>query len=209
MGIVKFADPTQDATFTETRGVLECDQCNLRYCGHIQEVLRTALDAQTIWIENLTVDPDDKMLDPTGMEIMVPLFPDQNVYAWVKITENLGGSWVVEICDQELKDEFLGMLTVGEGRSVLRRMVYAWLAERFDCTGPMTVDQAPRCKAASHNKPSRMRQFAEHLHSNPRLRLAELYCLLTTDMCVSCQHGIGGPDPKADTDFGDLVPEKP
>lgn len=192
-----FSDPTQGGiTFQDTRGVLECDVCNLPWCDHIREVLRTGLDTLGIWLK----DGEGNDLDMRGLNIQVPLVPSLDVFSWVTIGELVGTVYKVYVHHGDIQDAFIGLIGHDEGRLTIRNMIVAWIFEVVD------INVLPHCQARSHS-PSKQNALHQNMRK-PEGKVAEYYSWLYSKCCVECQYQITpvAADPANAPFDPDLIP---
>lgn len=204
MDAVRYEDSTQGVAFSDSMGKLECLRDNDTWCPHIQEAIRSGLDAQGIWLwDHDAHGLQTRRLDIGGMDIEVPLIPSHQVFAWVRLGHKAGTGFVVNLNHGEIKDEFLGILAPDEGRLSIRSMIYDWLRTAVD------LSSVPRCYGAAHGL-IRQKSLEARLLSGVSGKIAEHYSVLSTKMCVDCQFVVTVPDqPVAvPTSFDpDLIPD--
>jgi len=178
-----------------TGGVLYCRSDNKAWCKHIEAVVITGADA-----DSLRIDLSLMMVN----EIKVPLVPTLRVYANIQIdgTKKSGvlGCWLVEPVDEPSKDTeslFLGLLAPGEGRKQMRDMALQVLLPDVG----MAVNTA--CRSLRHNL---MRNVAlvEQCGRDKRVNIANAWTMKWYEKCLLCL-GEEGP---GSVFSPDLIPER-
>ena len=169
-------------------GFLSCSKHhNDNFCEHIEEVIKDHLDIGMLGA------PDTEL---NGTKISVPLVPRHKQWADVWVGEFHEGTesyrlWLREPSKPK-GDIFLGFLQHGEGRAVIRGMIYDWF--RGTVSIPML-----QCNSTSHKFKQEV-EWKKHtgLESSAADQFAEYWSVWKTKMCLTCNMGLN---------FDDLVPD--
>lgn len=157
------------------------------FCSEIKIAVEEHYDAELL-------GPPEAEL--TNLIITVPLVPARQQWTRVKIGEFHEGTLAYKLYLWESKDkhyDFLGFLQKGEGRSVIRSMIYDWFRSNIDVV-------SLRCSSTSHG-------FKQELQWNQNTgpkaqsveQFAEFWSVWSTKMCLSCSNVL--------TSLDDLVPD--
>lgn len=179
-------------------GHLECRDCGMGtyWCNHIQNYIQKGEDAHDLWKTSAEI---------YGLRIQVPYVPTLGQWALVEIgTEHFGSYKLylhldfegkVNINTGEPDTEFLGFISPGDGRRVMREMVHAWFLPR--------LTEKNQCISASHNFKAQMQWDREVTNSDPSKKeyLAQVWSVHFKGMCLRC----AAVSETAGTD--DLVPD--
>lgn len=167
--------------------------CNLdpqdRFCDHIRMIVEKDADA-------MLLGPLDS--EWSGISIEVPVAPSWGQWTKVRLGEFHQGTsaYPVElhVANDPVRYEFLGFLTRGEGRAIIRGMIYNW----FQATvNPSLL----RCESTSHKFKEESTWLA---HTGPKAqaidRFAEHWSVWKNRFCLSCEKKINDltglvPDP--------------
>lgn len=165
-----------------SNGHLECRDCGLgtNWCEHIREFCEEGHDADLIWIERTDVRTGEIKTEPVTPKIEVPYVPTQSQWARVLIDDENLGNWKLYFVGHgdETRD-FIGFVSPGEGRSVMRGMVHAWFWPK--------IDPKAECKSSSHSFSAQQaweRDLKEGATASRHL--AQRFSVHTTGMCLVC-----------------------
>lgn len=173
----------------EDNGHLRCDEDKTYWCAHIEFGVRNGLDVEFIW------NYLDRFESNEWLPIEVPMVPNHNQWAAVHLSiRKIGGMPVlnVNLLQPNGDDEvFLGFLANGEGRLVLRSMVYDWFR------GVVDVDSL-KCMSRSHKFVEQMK-WQDDMKDEQR-GPAQLWSVWQTGNCLSCTYD-------ASSGIDDLIPD--
>ena len=163
-----------------SNGHLECRDCGMgtRWCEHIQEVCESGADSALIWVDKTDLNSGEIVTEPKHDRIEIPYVPTQEVFARVQIEDENLGNWKMYYIGREGKDHsFIGFVSPGEGRAVMRGMVHAWFLPR--------IDESAECKSSSHSFVAQQ-AWERDLKSgaNAQRHLAQRWFIHTTGMCL-------------------------
>lgn len=167
------------------------------WCPHIEKVITENLDSQFF----------DTQANMTGVTIPVPLIPTADQWAIVlfgELVEKVHAYKVYFRADSESSfniDElpFLGFFSLGEGRAVLRGMVYDYF--RGELARARAEKIKIQCNQASHSYKQEL-QWQKDMKPNATAdrRLLQLWSVLNANACLGCAN-------KVDTEEEDLIPD--
>jgi hypothetical protein len=170
-------------------------QCSVHpgddWCSHIEEWIKDGDDASLFW-------DDVAPIDMTGVPIPVPVIPTAD--QWVNVRFGEFNSAVraypielyTEIMSADQPGIFLGFIGLGEGRLVMRQMVWQWF-QGYLATVPKIV-----CSDRKHGFKEQL--VWEKAMNDPKRNLEEAFCVTNKGSCMACS-----ARKEADT-FDDLVP---
>lgn len=180
----------------KSSGHLECRDCGLgtNWCQHIQEVCEAGADAALIWKQQTDITTGEIRVQPALDRIQIPYVPTQQQYVRVQFEDENLGNWKMFYIGRDGQDHsFIGFVSPGEGRAVMRTMVHAWFWPR--------IDTKAECKAAGHSFVAQQTWERDiKSGSNSARHLAQRFSIHATDLCLVCA-GI------ASTDDADLIPD--
>lgn len=168
-------------------GFLKCSKDpNDNFCKHVEEAIVSHADAALI-------APLDTEL--SGTKISVPLVPKHKQWADVYVGEFhvATESYYLWLRDEtpSTNEHFIGFLQKGEGRAVIRSMVYDWF--RSNVSLPMM-----KCNSTSHRfKQEQVWMQHTGMDASASDQFAEYWSVWKTKMCLMCNVGL---------DFSDIVP---
>lgn len=179
-------------------GHIKCEDDQKYWCEHVQGVIIQSLDAESLWEEFTD--------NPAGIEIEVPMVPSSNLWARVTLQDAeqkyacrqvIWDSSVVPWLTGTLtgpssrvdQPNFIGYLLPGEGRMVIRNMMFDW----FKGLGEIGVT----CSSSSHGYKEE-REWIKAINNSVR-KWGELWSVYTTGFCLDCNPTGGWSD--------DLIPE--
>lgn len=179
-----FRDPVEWIDFESTAGILHCGKCDDQWCKHIEFVITEGKDAEEVW---------DGLTALSQRPLLVPVFPSYGLMHSIRLVEP---EFVLPYPAYKVKElngtKSYGMVTEGDGRSVIRMMLIS------DLLANNNIDE---CNKKSHSFKQEL-VFKKNMADSTG-RLAECWSLLHLGGCVSCVVGL--PD---DASFDDLVPDK-
>lgn len=172
-------------------GRLTCKDCQSLWCEHMEDVVFNHLDTETLWGWGLK---DNETL--AGQPVYVPIVPTVNQWAEVEFGDPLGVGYKLYLKTPPndpwvTVDFFLGFISPGEGRQVIRGMIGSWFETNMEAIGSLT-----KCRATSHDFAAE-RTFKRDLENSRSF--AQRWCLYATGFCLTCSA-------KVDT-VDDLVPD--
>lgn len=164
-------------------GHLECTKDKTYWCDHISDSVQRDLDVEPFWKQA-------ELIVTTFME--VPIIPTANLWDRVRLDTigKIQGFSVVQIGAHGEREDFIGFIHPGEGRRILRTMLFDWFAGN--------VDENIECDSKAHSYAAQMRWEADgknHIKS-----LAQRWSAWYTGSCLFCSSG-------GSNDFSDLVPD--
>lgn len=189
---VVWAEPDNTKIQVLDTGYLKCEEDSTYWCEHIHWIVNRQQE-DMLWFWSSAFDHYRSGLD--SPIIMVPVMPSKNL--WARVTtegEVLPGNTMILLphlwVSNTLNDIELGALQNGEGRHVLRTMIFDWM-------------EAMEFQWVCHSPAHGYREQAE-LRGNTagNLRLAEQYSILAYGKCLACSNRSVGFDP------ADFAPEE-
>lgn len=188
MVTVKVAE--MDLVVQTSSGHLECRSCGMgtNWCKHIKKMCEDGEDAALVW---QTVGNN---IGPREDRIEIPYVPGQDQFARVVIGEEHLGNWkLFYIGHEEKQREFLGFVSPGEGRAIMRQMFHNWFWPR--------IDADKECKSSSHSFQAQLIWQKDVASGGSSLRhLAQRFSVFERELCIVCA-GVGSEP--AD----DLIPD--
>lgn len=173
--------------YRSSDGLLVCgNHPGQQFCDHIEACISQHADA------GMLTAPD---VEKTGIKIKVPVAPRQDQWAWVKFGEfheaTLSYKLYLEVASTKRDERFLGFIQQGEGRAVIRSMIYDWFRTNVETDGLS-------CSATSH-KYREENNWTKNISLGGAIQLAEYWSVFTTKMCLTCNLRV--------LSFDDLVPD--
>lgn len=171
-----------------SNGHLKCDICDTYWCKHIQAVVTRNEDSPSIfWNAELP-----------SRRIAVPMMPTTNQWAEVTLEpavelRSLSYEVILPETDARTGDpelHFLGYIHPGEGRMILRSMIYDWFRGHVDV-------ENLECKSRGHKLTQQNRWITDL--ADPQRSAAQLWSVWTTGTCLGCSFTTDGID--------DLIPD--
>jgi hypothetical protein len=176
-------DGTPTIVSLDRAGQLYCDTHATIWCSDIEQVLRDNLDTESLW-------SDPYYTDKT---VSIPILPSHSLWNAVRLdrVNNLRAYSVTQLGMKGDRDDFVGFIHPGEGRRVVRNMLFEWFNQvKVNLTCP-----------SEHHRFAQQRAFENNLRE-PKTRMAEQWCLWGYRMCLSCVAASASPV----GGFSDLVP---
>jgi hypothetical protein len=165
-------------------GRLFCRYCSSLSCEHIGTLINDHADAPLLFVPDAEIE---------GQTVEVPLVAKHDLYASVKfdkVTPEPFSAFVSLLISPEVGGwTNLGFINEGEGRAVLRGMIYDWFRGCADKDGL-------RCKISAHSMVDQMN--LEKDLKTVTYAFAQQWSLFTTGMCLNCNQSM--------QDFDDAVP---
>lgn len=190
---VRLPDDVKAFVYAVGLGHLRCDVCKVVWCKHIQHLVQTGSDAESLWERATQVDP---MLPL----VQVPIRPTADPEIWARVTVLPSSRGACRIQShmtpnsesQIYMDDFMGFLNKGEGRIHLRQMVIDWFAPAMDL-------KLYSCQGLKHNFSADME--LERIRESGTFEVQFNHCwhLYFSGHCAFCVKNKGSFDP-------DLVP---
>jgi len=174
--------------FVVTRDLrVTCQQCmpDSFWCNHLQAALKVNADAEDIW-ENY----------PNPYRFELPMVPTHNLYLVILLDKVDFGENIYQVyffSEKTQNDEFVGYIHPGEGRFILRSMIFNWFR------GNVKFDKL-LCQNSAHSYKAE-KIWQTHMKDSGK-KIIEAWSAWTTDRCLHCNAG-----KEAGTDL-DLVPEQ-
>lgn len=135
------------------------------WCRDIEEYVQEVRDAPKIWAD---VEP--------GKKIHVPYIPTQELWVICEFGEEMPGGYKFYL-QLQLQNAFLGFVSPGEGRRVMREMVHNWFVPR--------INKTIECSSSSHGV-AEHRLLKEHMRDTS-MAIAEHWSIqLHEGMCLMC-----------------------
>lgn len=172
-------------------GYLSCGNsfCNGElFCSHISAVIQQHEDY------SLLGPPDSEL---TGVRVMVPLVPVHEIWTEVRIGDlhnptNAYRLWLCKTTSGQ-PEVALGFLQQGEGRAVIRSMVYSW----FMSTVSISLLSCPDGRHSYKQELAWRKNIGPD--SNAGQQLAEFWSVWAEGRCLTCNSSV--------MIFDDLVPD--
>lgn len=175
-------------------GHLECSEDESIWCKHIENALRKNLDAAALW-EELEEAPHETL------EIEIPLRPTANLWTRISLVNAVMAYPCMEVIFSPVpsttphpESYFIGYIHPGEGRMVIRTMMFDWFR------GNNSLKKT--CTSGSHKYKEEM-IWVERMETS--LRWVEQWSVYLTGFCMTCNGDDSGGGMTAWAD--DLVPE--
>lgn len=186
---------TNTHTFKETEvwvlpsSRLECGDCHESWCKHIQAALIANADGDDLW-DNLleSYEMEIPMIPTAGQWVHVILEPALNFNSRVfevvlGLPDSLGGTAPGDTV-------FIGHIHPGEGRMVIRSMIFDWFRGHVDLAGL-------ECHSSSHKMQAEA-QWQNDM-KQPETAVTQQWSVWASSQCRTCAAGMNN--------FDDLVPE--
>lgn len=157
-----------------------------QFCDHIEACISIHADA------GLLTAPD---VEKTGIKIKIPIAPRQDQWAWVKFGDLHEATHAyklyLQVAGTKHDERFLGFIQRGEGRAVIRSMIYDWFRSNIEVDGLS-------CSATSH-KFRQENTWQKNIKLGGAIQLAEYWSVFINKMCLSCSLRV--------TEIDDLIPD--
>lgn len=171
-------------------GMLVCgNHPGQQFCDHIEACISIHADAGLLVSD---------AVERTGIQIKIPLAPRQDQWAQVKFGDFHEGTQAYKLylilppSARAVDDvNFLGFVQRGEGRAVIRSMIYDWFRANVE-SDKLT------CSATSH-KFTQEQIWNKNIKLGGAIQLAEYWSVFTNKMCLSCSLRV--------TQIDDLIPD--
>lgn len=183
-------------------GHLYCGTCKLNWCDHIHDVVRNNKDADAL-MSRFTLNEID------AHHIDVAIVPSEDLWAQVILVRSPELPRALEVQfsitnpetrnklfgkDGKIAAVFLGLINPGEGRMVIRSMIYDWFA-----------GQAPqlhlKCTSTFHSVAAEVMWQQDHKKNSAPVRtFMQEWSVFMSGRCLGCNQ-------PSQTDFSDLIPE--
>lgn len=178
----------------ESTGFVKCGNCEELWCDHIKKVVIENLDSSIIW-HQVSKLPEDEPID-TVINIQVPIYPSANKWGrvWLQRSKVVPAAVEMYLDREQSKtsvDEFIGYLNQGDGRGVMRGLLFDW----FEGAHPQWKDMT--CGNAGHSFQNEM-AYQQNIKNG--LKIIEAWSIFTDDGCLSCTM-------TAHANFDDLIPD--
>jgi hypothetical protein len=174
-------------------GTIVCLDDKMTWCEHLELLLKSGYDSKILFAEEAHWH---------GSKVMVPMIPKEDLWIELragKVTDH--GAVAFDLVDPNrplvnglLDLQFLGFINPdeGEGRAVLREMVYDWF--RANVT-PRDL----KCAVSAHS--FREEMIVQKNLQSPGMAFPESFSLWATKNCLQCRKNIASI-------FDDMVPDK-
>ena len=170
---------------------------NVDWCEDIQFLVSGNHDALLLW------GTEGNEPDLTGALLSLPLVPTRDTWGDVSFGQPTSeGSYPVYyhatfIGSASEERPFIGFFSRGEGRSVLRGMLYNWYANFYE----QLPKKYKECRATTHGYKAQMIWDKDMRSKSVEKTLPQTWSVFATSKCVTCASG--------DTmdDFDDVVPD--
>lgn len=162
----------------EPNGHIKCLDCKTYWCKHLQACVLDNSDSELIW-----EDPKSDVI------LEVPMIPTHNQWARMSLitTDLPTPTYEVNYVDADTGAlHELGFLHPGEGRGVLRSMMFDWFTGFVD---PREI----ACRASSHKFVQQM-QWEEDMKKGGSRQMAQLWCAWQSRSCLNCTWSTPDPD---------------
>lgn len=169
---------------------IQCGEDNSYWCEHIASALEANVDAEELWIQLAT-----GIIENKEVHMDIPMIPTVN--QWARIALVLDEAFktpayeVVYIGPGEDKTNSVGHIHPGEGRMIIRSMIFDWFRSM------VTVENLS-CQSSSHKYAAQM-QWEKDI-KNPKRKPAQEWSVWSSTNCLTCAAG-------GNASFDDLVPE--
>jgi hypothetical protein len=172
-------------------GHLKCSLDATYWCKHIESAIKDSKDANAIW-------ELEQYATTEWIPLEIPIIPTSNQWAPVRLTlckiNSVPMISVVYPGPSADQSNFLGYISEGEGRMIIRSMVWDWFQGAVD---PTSIE----CKSPSHKFAQQMRW--ERDMQDERSMVAQFWSVWSTSACLGCTF-----DSSVATD-PDLIPDDP
>jgi hypothetical protein len=183
----------------DMRGHLTCRVDNTLWCGHIEQVIKEHQDADAI-----------QSVHGGSQFVSVPLVPSQGVYAMVWLDRQEREHWLAKAYLQSPTkalpdrtatgdDMFIGFLSAGEGRAILRRMIIQEFSK------DMYPEMLVTCESLYHSVNRRL-YMVEKVKASLLDQLLEAWSMQWYKRCSLCFVEEQSNPPKWDDS---LIPDAP
>jgi hypothetical protein len=174
-------------------GYILCNSDQTYWCSHIEQAVRNAQD--TPYLASL-LEVERGHTPPLEHMMAVPMFPTHNLWDDVVLEPRpLGNSgawaWAVMQYTPQGDREFRGFISEGEGRLVVRSMLFDHFAQQDMST--------LECNSGTHGLVQE--RAWQNAMKDAGARTASLYCVSRTQKCLACRAALA--DPAAP----DLIPD--
>lgn len=179
-------DDTFVISLNRADGKLNCSgHRNVDFCPHIQHIITEHEDF------SLIAAPDSEW---SGQLVVVPLVPKHGVWANVRIGDlhEATHAYKIELTVQTdpVKREFLGFLQKGEGRAVIRSMIWAWFQSNI-----LPTRSIYKCRSTAHKFRQEQRWNMHTQHGAPlEDTFAEFWTVWQTGFCLYCNSAMKALD---------------
>lgn len=168
-------------------GRIECGNCHKEWCSEIQAALVDNADGEDLW-DNLE----------ESYEFFIPMIPTHAQWAHVVLepsTRFTSRVFEVNLAPPNMADltktTFIGHIHPGEGRIVIRSMIFDWFRSSVD-------PDLLRCESSSHKYSAQM-IWEQDMHNSEKA-LTQHWSVWAAGACLVCADG-------GNAAFDDLVPE--
>jgi hypothetical protein len=191
MSAMEYLSGTGEVIEFLNNGHLNCHACGQYWCEHINKSIVENEDSKVLFFK-----PDNAALGSVDVE--VPMMPTSNQWAHVTLEPaqdfpGLAFEVILPETDARNSDgelHMLGYLHPGEGRYVIRSMIYDWFR------GEVPLETL-KCSSRSHKFMQQMRW--EQDMADEHKQVAQLWSVWTTGSCLACSFNTDGLD--------DLIPD--
>lgn len=178
---------------TNKEGDLHCHLHMENWCKCIKKIYVNNLDAESLWVEI------SKLVHDGWIGVKVPVSVVANIWVDTRIWRIANEISVSVICPDTGEQQRLGILWPGEGRNVIRLMVYNWFIPKLiDLETGHEI--ALKCDSTSHNVTASIQ--AQRNLDNPNMCVAEQWSLYWKRRCLYCEEKL------KEALSSDLVPQK-
>lgn len=178
-------DKGDTAYIVHKNNYVQCTKCKSALCEHVHRVLKKNLDAEPFW---------KKLESAAELKFLVPMVLSENLWAYVALRcdETLIDTYEVSLIQKEnsSRESFVGYLHLGEGRYVLRSMVFNWFMGHVEY-------KKLQCESSLHKYEAEM-NWQQHQKSSKKM--AEYWSVWNDKLCLTCRKGVNADD-------SDLVPD--
>lgn len=179
----------------ENDGTMHCMDDKSNWCKHIEAMVKVGLDAEVMFASDAY---------HYGSAIKVPLVPSEGLYAEVRCGKAFEdtGAYQFDLVDPKrplirglLDLQFLGFInpSEGEGRNVLRGMVYDWFRANVDL-------RTLSCSVSAHGFNQEQMMQYNLKHPDSKEGVSEAFGLWLLDNCRKCRFDMDN--------LFDMVPDK-
>lgn len=181
------------------------------WCPHIEHLLLSGMDAEMVWTHVPPIpgsNPEPPELQGRIMD--VPLFPTMDLWGHVGFsTKTESGAYKVHVVNPKDSsgtlakidsEPFLGFFDQGEGRMVLRGMLFDWFRTEYLLA---SITEKMECKSPRHSFAAEQEWFRDIEGKNEQRRLAQMWSVFTMKRCLVCAGKVGN----FSTTDPDLIPD--
>lgn len=173
-----FAEYGDEEFWFLPNGHIECNSCHTYWCGHIEAFVKDHADAETMW-----GIIDEARSERNYQHIELPVVPTANIWAELSLTftDLPGNPMQVNLVRDGGQVYEIGFTHPGEGRLVLRSMVFDWFATHV-------YTENLKCEKVSHGFNQEM-LWVKDMKAGGASRAAQFWSVWLKGGCLGCVAG--------------------